>query len=194
MARIQPLSRSIVHVFCLLFALLIAHSAAGCVFYFDVFDFSPEKSHATQAEELEEQGKLEEAIAQYEKHIEKRLRAKSRPDHENPHFYQILIGDLYLRLDRPDAAKQAFESAHQNGVNVEFVSERFRRLAHWYAKRERFNEALELLARYRELDPFMYDIDTDTIHKQLVKKDQQAADGGFGVTPPPEKTEKKHDK
>lgn len=120
------------------------------------------------AEELTRQERYAEAIALYEKHIASRLALKVRPEWENPHFYQILIADLYIRMEDPESALKALDSAHSHAVDKGLISDRYRMIAGWYAGKEQYNKGLEVLKRYREIDPLLFDISMDRIARSAV--------------------------
>ena len=131
----------------------------GCKFYFNTFPFSlsPKSSHAAKAERLREEGKCDEAIVEYRIHMQNRLNEPSRPKDENPYFYCLLIGDCELQLGNVEKAKQEYVRAKEKGVHPPLVQERLRRLGHWYEAQGRFEEAIEHLEEFRELDTLMFD-------------------------------------
>lgn len=146
---------------------------AGCKFYFTTFTLGPSRSHAAKAQELREEGKCEEAIEEYLAHIQERLAEKSRPENENPYFYYLLIGDCRLQMEQVDPAIAAFERARNEGVDRPLVSERLRRLGRWFEEQNRFEEGIEHLMKFRELDPLLFDLEIDRLHKAQVRQEQE---------------------
>lgn len=142
------------------------------------------KSQAIIAEELRKEGKFKEAIEHYETHIENRIADSKRSAEENPHFYYLLIGDIYLEIDQFDDARGAYDTARENIIlketNIEetplalLVLDRYRTLGSYLEKQEKLQEAIDLLKEYRDLDPAKFDHDIDRIHKKMVKKEQEA--------------------
>ena len=130
-------------------------------------------SHADTARELAAEGKYQEAIASYERHIESRLKDKDKPADENPYFYYLLIGDTYLKLDDPNNAQRYFTLAKQNQVDTPFLSDRFRQLAYWYSDKRNYKEALHLLETHRALDEINFDYAIDEIHKAMIAAEDQ---------------------
>ncbi len=126
------------------------------------------KSRVEMAAALKNHGKYQEAIDEYQKHFELRLKSSTRPESQNPYFYHILIGELYLLQGNTDKALSFYESAHKNHVEEPFVIDGYRRVAEFYAKTGGFTRAIELLEKHRDLDPLMFDSDIDHFHKQMI--------------------------
>ena len=146
--------------------LLFLSSTSGCYTYVYVFDSA---SHAEQAQKLRESKKFEEAIKEYKKHIQVRLERKQND--ENPYFYYLLIGDCQVELDKLDDAEASYLKALEHKVDQALVAERLRRLGTWYSERAKFEEGIDLLQRHRHLDPLLYDLEIDRLHKLLVAKE-----------------------
>lgn len=130
------------------------------------------------AEELSRKGQDDEAIELYKKHIQYRLALSDRPEWENPHFYEIIIGDLELRQGRLDAALAAYETAEREGVDHALVSDRFRHVARWYETQGKLNEAMDVLQRYRDRDELLFDLILDRIARRLVAEEERAGHTG----------------
>lgn len=143
--------------------LLCLLTNSGCFTFVHVFDSA---SHAEQAQELREAKKFEEAIEQYKKHIQVRLERKQRD--ENPYFYYLLIGDCQVELEQIDDAETSYLKALEHKVDEALVAERLRRLGTWYSERVEFEKGIDLLQRHRHLDPLLYDLEIDRLHKLLV--------------------------
>lgn len=128
--------------------------------------------HRRNAEKLKSTGFANEAISEYRLHIEERLADSSRPASENPWFYEILVGDLYLSMDRPKDALDSYLKAYSKGVMVEFVIDRVRQISAYFEARGDYESALKLLEQYRDLDDLLFDWDIDRLHKLQVKQEQ----------------------
>ena len=120
-----------------------------------------------EAEELSREGKHEEAIAAYKAHMEARLAVANRPEWENPYFYTLLIGDVYLGKDDPIQALTAYEEAEMRGVHPSLVSDRYRSVARWYEDRHEYKEAFKLLVKYRARDSLLFDSMLDRIGRTM---------------------------
>jgi tetratricopeptide (TPR) repeat protein len=136
--------------------------------------FSPAKSITDQAEELARNSQYKEAIELYQHHIQKRLAVKDRPDWENPYLYLLTIGDLELRQDNPTAALTQYEEAEKMAVNKELISDRYRSVAEYYENKNQLEAAVELLQKYRERDPLLFDGMLDRLSKRIVKEEDLA--------------------
>ena len=153
--------------------LLIAILLSACHFSFFSISFEGRSSYAQIAEELRNQGKNKEAIENYELHIQDRLNNPNKPNDENPYFYKLMIGDIYLDLKEPENAAKSYTEAKEKGVNHYLVSERFRFIARYYEKQGELEKAFAALRQFRDLDPLMYDMEADRIHKLIIKKEDE---------------------
>jgi len=138
------------------------------------------ESYAERAQRFEQSGDYESAIIFYEKHFNARMEDEKRPSDENPYFYYILIGDNYLKLDDPTAAKKAFDTAKEHNVAVGFLVDRYKQLARYYRAKANYNQALEILHAYRSLDDLSFDYEIDSIHKEMVAKEEANEINGKG--------------
>ena len=130
-------------------------------------------SFAQKAQSLENNKKFEQAIELYRKHFEMRLADRSRNDDENPFFYFVLIGDNYLKLNKPEEAKTAYDTAKINDVKNNILADRYRQLAQYYKNLQQFETAITLLRQYRDLDALAFDYDIDALHKEMIAKDDE---------------------
>ncbi len=130
-----------------------------------------------QAEEYSRQGQYEEAISTYREHIAWRLSLEDRPAWENPYFYLLLIGDLQLAQDKLDDAIVSFEMAEAHGVEKSLVSDRYRYTASLLEKQGDLKRALEVLAKYRDRDPMLYDLIMDRVSKEQVRREDSPTSG-----------------
>lgn len=123
--------------------------------------------HLERAEQMSNEGDFEGAIAEYQLHMQERLRDSRRPDWENPHFYLLLIGDLQLAQGRVDQAEQSFLDAEKAGIEESIVNDRLRTLAIYFEKHRKYREALDVLEKYRSRDPLLFEGMADRIAKRL---------------------------
>ena len=72
-----------------------------------------EPSHLHQAEEHLEAERFQEAIKEYEAHMNDRLTLTNRPDWENPYFYLLAIGDAHCKEGDPNAALKSYQKAEK---------------------------------------------------------------------------------
>lgn len=135
---------------------------------FTIEENRPLAHNLREAEIAREEGKLEEAIHYYRTHIAERLKDLTRPEWENPHFYLLFIGDMQLEQGNVDDAIKSYEQASKNNVEPNLVSDRFRYLANWHVTRGNPEQALEVLKKYRDYDPLLFDIAADRIARELV--------------------------
>ena len=150
--------------------LISVFSLQACFVFYTTFDIPLTDSHAGRAEVLAKEGKYQEAIDEYELHLEQRLASESRSEGENPYFYKLLIGDLYLELNQVDKAVEAYEVALEREVRPGLTKERFRRLGNWYSERGEIEEGILVLKKYRELDPLLFDLEIDRLHKESLRR------------------------
>lgn len=127
--------------------------------------------HLERADELGRSGKYTEAIEEYRAHMEFRLSVKNRPEWENPYFYLLLIGDIQLGSGDVAAAEKSYLEARDREVDPYLISDRMRGIARWHEERGDLKAALEVLERYRELDPLLYDSMLDRIARTLTAKE-----------------------
>ena len=126
-----------------------------------------------EAEEYSRKQEYQDAIGSYRKHIKNRLEYKDRPDWENPYFYLLVIGDLYIGQEKPEEALLSYIEADEKGVDEKLVLDRFRYLANWYENNQQFEKAIEILNTYRDRDSLLFDIMLDRISKELVNSENQ---------------------
>lgn len=81
-------------------------------------------THLGMAESAYEAKKYNQAINEYELHIKSRLESKSRPDWENPYFYELIIGDIELEKGNFSEAIIRYKIAEDNKVELERISTR----------------------------------------------------------------------
>lgn len=125
-----------------------------------------------EAEKYTRKENYSKAITAYKRHIAFRLSLKKRPEWENPYFYLLLIGDLYLANGDSKQALLSYEEAEKNEVSKLTINDRFRYVAAWHEKNGDLEEALLLLEKYRHRDPLLFDLVRDRISKEIAKKDQ----------------------
>ena len=131
------------------------------------------ESYAAGARKLHSESKYKEAIEQYELHIAKRLLSPNRDKEENPYFYYILIGDLYLETNNVEEAKRAYLIARAHTVRLPLVSDRYSKIAHWHDKPGDLETAIEFLKTHRAMDELLFDAETDRLHKKMGAREEQ---------------------
>ena len=142
------------------------------------FDSSPGPEKVREADELTRAGQYDEAIALYREHMEERLALDNRPQWENPHFYLLLIGDVQLGRGEPEAALATYEEAERAQLDPPLISDRYRAVGRWYEEHGQYQKALDLLGKYRDRDPLLFDVMLDRIAKELTaQEDTQAHQG-----------------
>jgi hypothetical protein len=157
---------------CLIRALLLATLLSGTSGCQRIFGVRGAGEHLRAAEEATRKGDITAAIESYRRHIAYRLSLAERPEWENPSFYELMIGDLELRRGDVAAALGAFERAETAGIERGLVSDRFRATGTWLEQNGREVEALELLKKYRDRDPLLFDAMLDRIAKEVTRKEE----------------------
>lgn len=123
------------------------------------------QNHLLEAESFSEAGKFEDAIKSYELHIEARLK-EDRKEWENPHFYQIRIAELYLKLNNSEEALRRIKLAEDKKVEKDLILDGIREVAEYFAVRNKVDEAIDLLDSYRSFDESYIDGLVDKIVKK----------------------------
>ncbi|MBX7138984.1 MAG: tetratricopeptide repeat protein [Oligoflexia bacterium] len=154
------------------YVILICCLLGGC--FFRVWSSSYSSSdyeHLSKAEEYTRQAKYDEAITEYQQHIEFRL-SRPRPEWENPHFYKLMIGDLQLQKGDAATALKSFEEAEKAGIDRALVADRYRSIASWHEKNGRYSEAIQVLQKYRDRDDLLFDAMMDRLARTLSKVEE----------------------
>ncbi|MFO0415922.1 MAG: hypothetical protein ACK5Y6_01420 [Pseudomonadota bacterium] len=120
-----------------------------------------------RAEALTQDGKYQEAIELYQRHIEDRLATRSKPEWENPHFYLLKIIDLQLQMSDPQAALNTCKRAKELGVESTLISDRYRAIAAWHTERGELTQAFEVLKTHRQHDPLLFDALLDKLARKM---------------------------
>lgn len=123
------------------------------------------------AEQQTEQGHYEEALVIYQEHMEDRLAQTNRPEWENPYFYLLAVGDIYLRMGQPERALASYNEAEKHGVEASLISDRYRSVAHWYIEQRQLEQALEVLRKYRDRDSLLFDSLLDKVGRALTAQE-----------------------
>jgi tetratricopeptide (TPR) repeat protein len=134
--------------------------------------FSSGPTELLDAEQLTSEGKHDEAIAMYREHISNRLEVADRPEWENPYFYLLNVGDIELKRGDVDKALAAYEEAERQRVDLPLVADRYRAVAVWYEEHGQLQKALEVLTKYREKDPLIFDSMLDRVARELTEAGQ----------------------
>lgn len=125
-----------------------------------------------EAEIYERQGDFPQAIKAYRQHIQRRLENENRAEWENPAFYLLHIGDLYLKQSLVEEALGEYEAARVEGVARTLVADRFRLVAAWLAERGQIQEAIEILSAHRDEDPILFDLMRDRLAREKVAHEE----------------------
>jgi len=151
-----------------LFLLMLSAATSGCY----VFFWSDSMNELKRAEELSRQGNYTEAIQAYRSHMQKRLALPNRPEWENPYFYQVLIGDIYLGQGDPTDALDSYLEADKQGVDSFLIADRIRSVAQWYEQKGELQSAIDLLTTHRSRDSLLFDSMLDRYARALVKREE----------------------
>lgn len=157
----------------ILFCIIFSFCLNACTIYARNFSSEYYLTEAERAEALEEKGEYLKAIEAYEKHIVDRQESGKLFVNENPYFYKLLIGDLYLKLIQPDNAEQAYVFALEKEVSKPLTTHRLKKLGTWYEEKGDFENAFLIVEKHRELDPLLFDLEIDRLHKAKVEFDRQ---------------------
>lgn len=134
--------------------------------------FSTGPRELLDAEALSDEGKYDEAIAAYQEHIANRLEVADRPEWENPYFYLLNVGDIELSRGHVDKALAAYEEAEREKVDLPLVADRYRAVASWHEEHGQLEKALEILTKYRDKDPLIFDSMLDRVARELTESEQ----------------------
>lgn len=126
-----------------------------------------------RADELSREGRYEEAIATYRKHMDYRLTVTNRPAWENPYFYLLLIGDEYLHRGEPTKALEQYEEAERKEVHPTLISDRYRAIARWYEEHGELQRALDILKQFRDRDSLLFDAMADRVARALTEQENK---------------------
>ncbi len=129
--------------------------------------------HLERAEDELSHKKYDEACESYRQHVETRLKAKDRPDWENPYFYYLIIGDIRLRQNKVKESLAAYEFAETKKVEPQLISDRFRHVAKWHEQSGDIEASMNILKKYRDRDPLLFDAILDRLAKELTAIENQ---------------------
>lgn len=138
-----------------------------------IIRFAKRPSHARLAAQYRGEKRYEEAIREYQEHIASRLGDSRREPEENPYFYLILVGDIYLEQANTARALESYLEAKSKDVEPQLIVDRIRRVGRAFHDAKKYREAIELLKKYRALDEFGFDLDIDENLKEIVKLEDQ---------------------
>lgn len=124
-----------------------------------------------EAEELKGKGDYDLAITAYQEHIDERLRDGKRPEWENPYFHLLAIGDIELSRGKVDQAIANYTEAERQGVDAALISDRYRAVATWYEENNQLKNALDILTKYRDRDPLLFDSMLDRVARKLTEQE-----------------------
>ena len=87
----------------------------------------------------------------------------------NPFFYALKAGDLALELEAPEQAMDYYVLAYEQGLSSPHLSDRIRLVARWHEERGEPHCALQLVDRYKKLDPLLFHLVADRLSRQMLK-------------------------
>lgn len=173
MARGQHSQTGFVTLVLLLVAIFLTSVFAACHVWFGVYreELGPPAlaTHGEAARKLREKGEFKAAIEEYQKHIQSRLKDPNRLPDENPYFYEIIIGNIYLDLRDPAAALTSYLTAKEHQVEDDLVLDGIIRVARFHEAQKEYEQAIDLLEKYREMDELIIDGDIDRIHRKYIE-------------------------
>jgi hypothetical protein len=111
--------------------------------------------------------------------MDERLSLHNRPEWENPYFYELLIGDIYLSQGDAVRALDSYESSEKHGVHLTLVSDRYRSVAAWHETNGELKEAITVLTTYRDRDPLLFDAALDRVARALTALEDSAPAKGI---------------
>lgn len=135
---------------------------------------APPDSLASKADKSVEDGELDHAIEIYRAHIDERLSESDRPEWENPYFYLLMIGDVYMKKGDPAKATESYVSAESMGVETDLVSDRLLQVATWYEEKGDINGAIDHLLKFRKRDELRYDALLNELGRKLTELEEKA--------------------
>ena len=160
----------IVRVFIILTTLIFS----GCIFRaFDPDRIDSYSRHLRRAEQHQRQKNYGLAILDYKAHIQSRLDDSVRAEWENPYFYYLIIGDLYLKQENVDLALKSYDYADNKGVDSGLISDRYRMVANWLTSKGEYKQAIELLNKHRNKDELLYDMMLDRLAREMVALEEK---------------------
>lgn len=121
---------------------------------------APAPSPLRLAKSYEQKEEYQKAIEVYQQIIKNKSQI---------YIYYLLIGDNYLKLKNPDLAEDNYILAIENNAENEFIIDRIRLLARYFAEQNDFEQAIEILRKYRYLNPDSIDFSIDGLHKDSIK-------------------------
>lgn len=161
------------HIFRYLTYFPSRYSASIVIFTFFncsiIFSSCAFKNYRQLAQEAQSSGETELAISLYKEHIQQRLTAKDRPEWENPWFYYLVIGDIFLKNGDIDKAVIYYIEAEKKGVKTEYVTDHIIRIALHYEEKEQYSEALKHLQNYKDRDPDFFNLIMDRIARKAAE-------------------------
>ena len=154
---------------------MCALALSGCrVFFFGTTPGSSTAAaeHLRAAEDYADKSNYDQAIVEYRAHIDERLSVEDRPEWENPWFYLILISDLQLKRGDVSSAISTLDDARTKKVDASLVADRYRAVAHWYEERGELENSFEVLQKYRDVDPLLFDAILDRLGRKIVAAEE----------------------
>jgi tetratricopeptide (TPR) repeat protein len=93
-------------------------------------------------------------------------------DKPQSYIHYLLIGDNYLKLNNPVSAEQNYILALENNAESKFIIDRVRLLSRYFAEQNDFEQAIEILQKYRYLNPEDIDFSIDILHKEFIEMEE----------------------
>jgi tetratricopeptide (TPR) repeat protein len=130
-----------------------------------VFERTP--SSAVLAKEAVDKKYFLDAIELYHQHIKERLRDDNRESWENPYFYLLLIGDIYVEIGDFKSALDSYEEAKNNQVDKQLYLDRIRFIAEKLEEKGEIQSAFDLLNNHLSEDPLIINELLDKLSRKL---------------------------
>jgi tetratricopeptide (TPR) repeat protein len=131
------------------------------------------QTFAQKAEAAAKTGDLDGAINNYYLHIQSRLKEKDRPEWENPYFYFLLIGDLYVQKNDPISALAKYDAASEKNVDPRLVGDRVCLLSRRLEAQGKFSTAYKILVKRHQLNPELFDIALNRVARALAEEEDK---------------------
>lgn len=133
--------------------------------------FAPGLTTLEKADQARKNGRYKLAIKHYQQHLEQRLATKWKIKNENPYFWLLTIGDVHLEAGDPIKARQIYDEALNKKVDTLLLVDRYLTLATWYRDHDNYEQALEILKHYRDLDLLLFNGTLDKFSKEILAKE-----------------------
>lgn len=143
-------------------SLFLLTTSIGC----GIFDHEPTKANLAELALTENQ--YQQAIDLYLEHIDQRRKDPGKEEWENPSFYYLLIGDIYLKEKDWNNALAYYKKADNDHVDHLLFLDRMRLLGAFLEEQKQYNEALKLLTPLAKEDPVLINEILDRVSKKSI--------------------------